>query len=171
MSFFDDLINLSPVIGTVLGGPVGGVIGGGVKALASLITGEDDPARILASLNADPEKLAALENRAKELELEELRIHAADRDSARSLTARLSEAGSKAAWSAPIISLVVTLGFFTMLYVVLKVEIPAESKDSALILLGALAAGFTQVLNFWLGSSKGSSDKNRTIERITGRGA
>jgi hypothetical protein len=30
-------------------------------------------------------------------------------------------------------------------------------------LLGALGAAFTQVVNFWLGSSKGSSDKTALI--------
>lgn len=167
--FLKGLADLSPVIGTVLGGPVGGAIGGGIKAIAGMITGEDDPEEVLRSLAADPEKLMELENEAKKLELEELRIHAADRDSARGLTARLAEAGSRAAWSASLISLVVTVGFFLMLYAVLVVEIPEASKDPALLLLGALGAGFTQVLNFWLGSSKGSSDKAKTIEQMMRR--
>jgi hypothetical protein len=45
---------------------------------------------------------------------------------------------------------------------------PANSSPNGLdnvlfTLLGALGAAFTQVVNFWLGSSKGSSDKTALI--------
>lgn len=167
---WDDMLSglakLSPVIGTALGGPVGGIIGKGVQVAAEAITGETAPEDILKSLTADPEKLMQLEIKTKELELDELRIHAADRDSARNLQGKLAAAGHGSAWSAPLVSLVVTTGFFIMLYVVIN-KPAAEISDVAYIMLGTLAGGFTQVLNYWLGSSKGSSDKSALLARRT----
>jgi hypothetical protein len=70
-------------------------------------------------------------------------------------------------WVAPIISFAIIAGFFSMLTVLLvqnQHPPPATTTPSGLqnvlfTLLGALGAAFTQVVNFWLGSSKGSSDK------------
>ena len=47
-----------------------------------------------------------------------------------------------------------------MLGIILNVTIPPGAKEIAYLLMGTLAAGFTQVLNFWLGSSKGSKTKD-----------
>jgi len=158
------LANLSPIIGTAIGGPVGGIIGKGISVAAGVITGKTDPDDILKELTLNPEKLLELEIKVQELELEELRIHAADRDSARAMQTALAKVGHGSAWAAPVVSLVVSIGFFIMLYVVLN-KAQVEISDVAFIMLGSLAAGFTQVLNYWLGSSKGSSDKTQLLNR------
>jgi hypothetical protein len=71
-------------------------------------------------------------------------------------------------WVGPIISFAIIAGFFTMLGVLLWQQqrpasappsTPAGLQNVLFTLLGALGAAFTQVVNFWLGSSKGSSDK------------
>lgn len=158
----EGLATLSPLIGSALGGPVGGLIGKGVGVAASMITGKTEPEDILKELTLNPEKLMELEQKANEMELEELRIHAADRDSARGMQTELAKVGHGSAWAAPLVSLVAVVGFFIMLYVVLEKE-AIEISDVAFILLGSLAAGFTQVLNYWLGSSKSSSEKNALL--------
>jgi len=168
MSWTDQLLtgiaSISPVIGTALGGPVGGLIGQGVSAAAKAITGKESTKDILQDLTANPDKLAELEIQTQANELEELRIHAADRDSARSMSVELAKAGHASAWAAPIVSLIVTVGFFILLYAVLNMN-SANVPEVAYMLLGALAAGFTQVLNYYLGSSKGSADKNNLLSR------
>ena len=165
--FLKKIVGLSPAIGKALGGPLGGLLGTGVKAAAALITGKGEPADILESLMANPEKLRELEITVKELELDELRLHAEDRGGARDMTTELAKAGHGAAWASAVVSIVVTVGFFIVLYVVLSGGVPEGGKEVVLILLGTLAAGFTQVLNFWLGSSKGSKDKTL---HLAGRG-
>lgn len=60
--------------------------------------------------------------------------------------------------------LIVT-GFFATLYIVFKIEMPAQNKDIALILLGVLGAKFGDVIAYFYGSSKGSSDKTEMINR------
>lgn len=50
------------------------------------------------------------------------------------------------------------------------INIPESGKRYADIILGALiGSGFTTILSFYWGSSKGSSDKNETIQKIAGK--
>ena len=67
-----------------------------------------------------------------------------------------------------IVSLAVLFGFFTMVYMLLTREATQFEKmgniqNVLFTLLGALAAAFTQVINYWLGSSKGSADKTELL--------
>lgn len=67
--------------------------------------------------------------------------------------------------AAPLVSVVVTLGFVALL--ILWLFHPPSPNDQVLALLvGTLAASFTQVVNYWLGSSNGSAIKDNTISRI-----
>ena len=67
-----------------------------------------------------------------------------------------------------IVSGLVLLGFFGMLFVLLTRD-PAAFQNMGSIqnvlftLLGALAAAFSQVVNYWLGSSKESADKTQLL--------
>jgi hypothetical protein len=54
----------------------------------------------------------------------------------------------------------VVLGFFIVLGGLLVSAVPADNKSALDIALGALVAGFTGVLGYFFGSSKGSSEKN-----------
>jgi hypothetical protein len=77
---------------------------------------------------------------------------------------RTVELTSSYRWAAPAISLVVLFGFFAILYALLSrgsdsFKKMGDFKDVLFTLLGVLGAAFTQVLSYWLGSSKGSSDK------------
>lgn len=55
-------------------------------------------------------------------------------------------------------ALIVT-GFFTVLIVIFKSEMPATNKDIGLLIIGALVAKFSDVVGYFFGSSKGSADK------------
>jgi len=57
----------------------------------------------------------------------------------------------------------VVIGFFVVLYVVFKVEMPPANKEIGLILLGVLGAKFGDVIGYFFGSSKGSADKTALI--------
>lgn len=46
---------------------------------------------------------------------------------------------------------------------VLSRPIPEASSEVTYIMLGTLATGFVQVLNFWLGSSRSSQDKSQHL--------
>lgn len=54
----------------------------------------------------------------------------------------------------------VVLGFFSILFVVFKTEMPNANKDLGLLVIGALVAKFGDVVGYFFGSSKGSADKD-----------
>lgn len=54
-------------------------------------------------------------------------------------------------------------GFFGVLLGLLTTSVPAENKDALNIALGSLVGGFSAVLGYFFGSSKGSSEKNDII--------
>ncbi|MBU1001362.1 MAG: hypothetical protein KKE73_02445 [Proteobacteria bacterium] len=62
-----------------------------------------------------------------------------------------------------ILSIIITSGFFLILtLIILSTTVNLDlgsNKELVYLLVGTMTAGFTQVVNFWLGSSKGSSDK------------
>jgi len=72
-------------------------------------------------------------------------------------------------WVGPALSFAVLAGFFVMLWSLLHIDATTMAKlgnveNVLFTLLGALGAAFTQVINYWLGSSKGSADKTSMLK-------
>lgn len=63
-----------------------------------------------------------------------------------------------------ILAVVVFAGFVVLLF--LK-AIPEGMKDPLMLLAGAAAAGYGQVLSYWLGSSAGSAKKDETLSKLS----
>lgn len=62
----------------------------------------------------------------------------------------------------------ITLGFFGLLGLLIFNPTPMENKDLLNITIGSLIAGFTTVVGYFYGSSKGSAEKNELINRKNG---
>lgn len=62
-------------------------------------------------------------------------------------------------WLMFALAIVIVLGFFATVYILFFVEISQMNKDLLNIVLGAEIASFVQVVQWFFGSSKGSSDK------------
>ncbi len=73
----------------------------------------------------------------------------------------------KASWLAknimPLLTIVVTLGFFSLLIYMLKYEVPKSNERIMDILLGSLGTAWITMISFYFGSSKGSEDKSKII--------
>lgn len=63
-----------------------------------------------------------------------------------------------------ILAVAVFAGFVVLLF--LK-TIPDGMKEPLMLLAGAAAAGYGQVLSYWLGSSAGSARKDETLNKLT----
>lgn len=156
----------APVLAGALGGPVGAVASAAGSLLASFLGEEPEPEAVAKALQ-DPatmlrlreleaqERARLLEWQAKQVEMDLANV----RD-ARRREVELAKAGHGAAWSTTAVALVVTLGFFAMLRSVLDQD---EVSEAALLLLGSLGTAFGAVINYYLGSSLGSAQKNRMI--------
>jgi len=167
------IAKVAPMLGTALGGPLGGaagaLIGGalGIKDASpesiqdAIKTGTLDADHILALKKAEQDfaiQMAAMGYKDAEA-LAELEFK--DRDSARNREIQVRD------WAPKALAVVYTLGFFTILGILLKFGVKKDGGEALLILLGALAAGSTQVLNYYFGSSSSSSRKDQMLYNST----
>lgn len=123
----------------------------------------------LAEIEVEADKVAAeAEAKRRSDELDRFRTEIADMQHARGSMLDLVRAESPMAWGPVAVSLVVVVGFFgTLLYLISLMWLPASEANTAVmqivnIAVGALTAGFATVVSFWLGSSDGSRQKDRS---------
>ena len=174
-----------PGLGTVAGGLIGlaaSVAGHmlpdaakpALSAAAAAITGVTDEAGQVAAIAADPVQADAFR-------LEVLRIQAdreaardtalndrltaalADVSSARAQTVALAGAGSRIAWGAPVVSVLVLAAFGAMAMLVLWHGIPTGAEAVASVMLGYVGGMATSVVAYWVGSSAGSARKSELL--------
>lgn len=169
--------NVAPGLAAALGGPLAGAA---VKVIAEKVFGnpnasEADVAAALASGSLSGEQIMALKQAEIEMQVEMARIgqaseaaHLADTDSARRQTVDLAKSESPLAWGAAIVSTLIVGGFFTSVYLLFLVERTWDERTANLlnVLFGALTVSFTQVANYWLGSSAGSKRAGDAVRKI-----
>jgi hypothetical protein len=164
----------APTIGGLLGGLIpfpGGAILGQVagkvlaealgvpptpEAVSTAIT-TGDPAVVQAKLTEAEAKMNA--------EVEKFKAQMEDVQDARATTVKLDAAGSSISWGAPVISVVIVIGFFSVmtLLFIAKTDFTPGTVTLLNVLFGALIPAFGQVCNYWLGSSAGSANKDALI--------
>jgi len=163
-----------PLLGGLLGGPAGAL---GANAAVSLISSalglkeeEATPDKVFELIQADPKALAELQKaemahkeRLQELLLEERKLEVQDIANARAREMAVVEATGKKDYNLYILAWTVIAGFFTLCGLLMKVVIPDASSEVIFILFGALAAGFTQVIAYFFGSSRSSVEKTKLL--------
>lgn len=156
---------VAPILGTALGGPLGGMA---VKAIGNALGLSDatEEAISTALAGAKPEDLLKLkqadqqfakEMKALDVDLE--RIASADRDSARGMQ---KETRSRIPG---MLAILITVGFFGILIGMMGGWLRPSENQALLILLGALAAAWGAVVNFYYGSSAGSQSKDALLAK------
>lgn len=167
MSWYNKLLDTVKDIAPTLAGGAASIATGGniavgalVRSIVGKVVGEPNPDLEKSSelILGDPDMLMEFRSRVRDAEIKELEIRTKDIQSARGL---LSVSKGPV-----LISTIVIVTFSILLYLVMFVSIPAASQAVAYVLMGSLATGFTQVLNFWLGTSIGSKEKDTTISRF-----
>lgn len=120
----------------------------------------------LAQIAVDAQKVQNEEaDKKRRDELTALQANLADTKDARSSLVELVRTKSAIAWGSPAVSLVVTVGFFFIIALVLFDGKNIASNDATFeqllyVSIGTLGTAFATVVNFWLGSSQGSRDKD-----------
>lgn len=119
-----------------------------------------DPVTVQAKLSEAEARMNA--------EVEKFKAQLEDVQDARATTVKLDSTGSNIAWGAPVISVIIVFGFFSVmsLLFIIKTDFSAGTVTLLNVLFGALIPAFGQVCNYWLGSSAGSTDKSNQIERM-----
>lgn len=173
------LLGLAPTVASWIMGDKTGAAVGKVTEIARDILGTTDADAMDRAMAADPNialqfKMAVLQAeadaRAHEREMdrqerETFKAQLADVQSARSTQVELAKTGSALSWSAAVVSVLAVASFAGILVAifVFKGAIPPDLKDVFLLLIGAAISGYNQVLNYYLGSSSGSSHKDATL--------
>lgn len=116
-------------------------------------------------ISADPKLLAEFQRVLGEQLVALLTLDNQDRADARSQTVELAKAGSRIAWGAPAVSLVVLATFGAVLALVLTKSIPTGQETTVSLMLGALTTMATAVVSYWVGSSAGSKAKDELLRR------
>lgn len=57
----------------------------------------------------------------------------------------------------------IVIGFFSVVLMLLRVEVPTANKDLFNLLVGALIAAFSTIVGFFYGSSLGSQEKSEML--------
>jgi hypothetical protein len=170
----------APMLGTLLGGPVGGAIGGVISLIGSalgLSPAETTPDKVSQMLSVDPQaavKLAEIESthkiRIQELLLEQDRLvidgmkaEFQDTASARQRQVDITKATGKQDINIYILAWVVVLGFFGLTSLLIFHSVPKDQNDVVFMLFGGLVSGFSTVLGYFFGSSRGSLMKSQLL--------
>lgn len=64
-----------------------------------------------------------------------------------------------------VLGALVVIGFFALLIILIKKEVPAPNKDLLNLVVGALIGSFATVVGYFFGSSKGSAEKNEIMKQ------
>jgi hypothetical protein len=162
---------VAPTVATVLGGPLAGVAVGMIAKALGMGPGATEQDLEQAVLGATPDTLLRLKEVENQftLEMERLgvdveKIHAGDRSSAREL--------AKTNMTPQIVlSFVFIGGYFAAIFALHGVLFQtAEINDQIIALFGALIGVFTRelsgIMQFWFGSSSGSTKKTDHIANM-----
>lgn len=141
--------------------PAGIVSEAGQKVVAGVFDGITE---LIKTVHLSPEDELKFKTSLAQLQLETLRTQVADTQSARAMQMQ-----TRSVWPG-ILTLVITAGFYGILWIVIAYGLPKTSEaggEAILLLLGSLTTGFSMVLTFWFGSSMGSQQKDQLIYRST----
>ena len=139
--------------------------------MAKDIFGTTDAAQIQHQI--EQEKIKAEEFKARlDAATQDEQAFFADVQSARNQTVELAKVSSPIAYGAPVMSGVVTLGFIVVLtlFVSYALQLDAYQQSVVTILIGYLGAAFQQAVNYWLGTTRQSREKDTVLASLAGTG-
>jgi hypothetical protein len=164
----DATVKVAAVVQTVVGAAADLSAPGGVAAAVAHIQANAQAASDLTAKLADlqvqmqKEQDDAAQSQ-REDALEDLKARLADTNSARDMATDLAKVHSGLAYGGVVVSVVIVAAFGATTYAVLTSHLSATDGQFGSVLVGTLAAMATQVANYWLGSSQGSSAKNALL--------
>lgn len=174
MDFTALLKTVAPWIGTALGGPLGGMaISFAGKALGLTNATQETLKTALSGMT--PEQSLALKQADNEFQahmaelgfknIEDLEALAVqDRASARQM--QISQPSRVPA----ILTVLITIGFFGVLIGMMLGVLKVDNSPVSLMLLGALATGWTTSLAYWLGTTRDSANQSNLLAQSSPHG-
>lgn len=150
----------APALGVALGGPAGGAIGGLIAAAFGTDNSPDSVAQAVAN---DPEAAVKL----RELELHHAEVLAglaADQYKAALLDTQQARTTHQGHWMPAALTIALAAMVTGMVGALMLVDTPASNESVIYLISGQLIGAFATAVAYWLGSSRGSADKQRVLE-------
>lgn len=173
MSFSDRfkqvVATVAPLIGTAFGGPLGGLAGNFVASKLGVPLG-DQKALEAKVLDGDPQVMLKLKEandafqaHLADLGVQEDQLIAADTANARAREIAVRDNTPK------ILAYLVTAGFFSVLWYMLKNGTPQTGGEAFLVMLGALGTAWAGIMTYYYGSSAGSAAAHQAVNNLASK--
>lgn len=163
----------APILGTIIGGPVGTLAGAAIGALAEALGTPATPDAVKTAIQTGGPQAEVIVQRVEAEKAPalnaDLEAILRDRQGARDHTVALLDKGSAMAWGAPVVSLIVVIGFVVLSLLAMKPEAAGVRSDVVLYLLGAWQSLATAVISYWVGSSAGSASKDVALKQMASK--
>jgi hypothetical protein len=157
---------VAPMLGAALGGPMAGAA---IKVLSGQILGDENAgveALESAILSASPDQLVEIKKLDYQFKIDMLKIgvdvfalEVQERSNARE--------NHKDNITPAVLVYMLTAMVFIGGYAIFMTEIPEANETLANLVFGALLAKWGDSIAYWVGTTKGSADKNRLIPGTT----
>lgn len=160
----------APILGNMIGGPAGGLVANWLVSEFGDKADPSDPVQIENAIKADPEaffKLQGLQalhkEKIQELQLEMTKVEIQDRQGARDRESNYIKSTGHVDYFMSALGFIIVAGFFSITGLMIFSDNQAElAQNQPLnIMLGFLGGALMAVVQYYFGSSKGSSDKNK----------
>lgn len=156
MGWIETIATVAPTVATALGGPLAGTAVQMISSALGIAPDETAVAQALAA--ADPDTLAKIKEveanfktEMRRLGIEEEKLHAEDRNSARQREIALKDHAPK------ILAGLVVIGFFGVQVYLMLFPLPEGARELLLRTLGSLDGALMMVLSYYFGSSNDRS--------------
>lgn len=154
---------VAPVLGMAVGGPFGGI----ASSMIQSALGVDTEEQMINEIQHNPNALLLIKQaendfaiKMKELGIKESQLVNEDRADARDLA---KERGILFQASLTMLFILGYFGLFYLFFGGIVSELNDWQRGQVGVLIGVLTGAIPQLLAFWFGSSKGSSDKNTML--------
>jgi uncharacterized membrane protein len=67
-------------------------------------------------------------------------------------------------WAMIVLATIIVLGVLATTIILMKWQVPIDNNEPLFMILGALIASFSSVVQYFFGSSKGSSEKTELLK-------
>lgn len=151
----------APTLGAALGGPAGAGIG---ALIAAAFGTENSPAAVAAAVASSPD--AAVRLREVELKhIETLSALALQRYQAELADVQHAREQHRGHWMTWLLTLVLGVMVAGMTGALFLLKTPPENTEVVYLIAGQLLTAFLTCVTFWVGSSRGSFEKQGQIAR------
>lgn len=150
----------APALGLALGGPAGGAIGSLVAAAFGV---DSTPESVSKALVTDPDAAVKLQ----EIQLrhaEVLAAIAAQQYAAQLADTQQARVTHQGHWMPWVLTVVLAAMVAAMGVGLFILDTPSENREVVYLLAGQLLGAFATAIAYWLGSSRGSAEKQRVLE-------